>query len=57
MANPVVTIEMESGGKIIAELYPEIAPETVNNFVSLASKGFYDFSPGHPRLHDSGRRS
>lgn len=42
MANPVVTIEMESGGKIIAELYPEIAPETVNNFVSLASKGFYD---------------
>lgn len=42
MANPVVTIEMESGGKIVAELYPEIAPETVNNFVSLASKGFYD---------------
>ena len=42
MANPVVTIEMENGGKIIAELYPEIAPETVNNFVSLAKKGFYD---------------
>ena len=42
MANPVVTIEMENGGKIVAELYPEIAPETVNNFISLASKGFYD---------------
>ncbi len=42
MANPIVTIEMENGKKIIAELYPEIAPETVNNFVSLASKGFYD---------------
>ena len=42
MANPVVTIEMENGKKIVAELYPEIAPETVNNFVSLASKGFYD---------------
>ena len=42
MENPIVTIEMENGGKIVAELYPEIAPETVNNFVSLASKGFYD---------------
>ena len=42
MANPIVTIEMEGGGKIVAELYPEIAPETVNNFLSLAGKGFYD---------------
>lgn len=42
MMNPIVTIEMENGGKIVAELYPEIAPETVNNFVSLAEKGFYD---------------
>lgn len=42
MKNPIVTIEMENGGKIVAELYPEIAPETVNNFVSLAGKGFYD---------------
>ena len=42
MANPVVTIEMENGGKIVAELYPEIAPETVNNFISLAKQGFYD---------------
>jgi len=40
--NPVVTIEMEGGGVIVAELYPEIAPNTVNNFVSLISKGFYD---------------
>lgn len=40
--NPIVTIEMEDGGKIVAELYPEVAPITVNNFVSLAGKGFYD---------------
>ena len=40
--NPVVTIEMESGGVIKAELYPEIAPNTVNNFISLVKKGFYD---------------
>ena len=40
--NPIVTIEMENGDVIKAELYPEIAPETVNNFVSLVSKGFYD---------------
>ena len=42
MSNPIVTIEMENGGKIVAELYPEIAPETVNNFISLAKQGFYD---------------
>ena len=40
--NPIVTIEMERGGKIVAELYPEIAPNTVNNFISLVKKGFYD---------------
>ena len=40
--NPIVTIEMEDGGKITAELYPEIAPISVNNFVSLIQKGFYD---------------
>ena len=42
MANPVVTITMENGDVIKAELYPEIAPNTVNNFISLVSKGFYD---------------
>lgn len=40
--NPVVTIEMESGDIIEVELYPNIAPQTVDNFVSLVKKGFYD---------------
>lgn len=40
--NPVVTFEMADGGIVKAELYPEIAPNTVNNFVSLVKKGFYD---------------
>lgn len=42
MSNPIVTIEMENGSKIKVELYPEIAPNTVNNFVSLVKKGFYN---------------
>ena len=42
MANPVVTFEMANGDVIKAELYPEIAPNTVKNFVSLVKKGFYD---------------
>ena len=42
MPNPVVTIEMENGGVIKAELYPEIAPNTVNNFLSLVNSGFYN---------------
>ena len=40
--NPIVTIEMENGGKMVAELYPEVAPNTVNNFVSLVKSSFYD---------------
>ncbi|MBQ6465738.1 MAG: peptidylprolyl isomerase [Oscillospiraceae bacterium] len=42
MSNPIVTIEMENGDIIKAELYPEIAPNTVNNFISLVKQGFYD---------------
>ena len=40
--NPIVTFEMEYGGKIVAELYPEVAPNSVNNFISLVKKGFYN---------------
>ena len=42
MANPVVTIKMENGKKILVELYPDKAPNTVNNFISLVSDGFYN---------------
>ena len=42
MKNPVVTIEMMNGDTIKAEIYPESAPNTVNNFISLVKKGFYD---------------
>ena len=42
MSNPIVTITMENGDVMKAELYPEIAPNTVNNFISLVKKGFYD---------------
>ena len=42
MSNPIVTIEMESGKKIRVELYPEKAPNTVNNYLSLVNKGFYN---------------
>lgn len=42
MANPMVTITMADGGVMKAELYPDIAPNTVNNFISLTRQGFYD---------------
>ena len=42
MANPVVTIIMDNGDVMKAELYPEVAPNTVNNFISLVKKGYYD---------------
>lgn len=42
MANPVVTFEMENGDIMKAELYPEAAPNTVNNFISLIQGGYYD---------------
>jgi peptidyl-prolyl cis-trans isomerase B (cyclophilin B) len=40
--NPKVTIEMENGGRMVAELYPETAPQSVRNFISLVQTGFYD---------------
>ena len=42
MSNPIVTITMADGKTMTAELYPEIAPNSVNNFISLIKKGFYD---------------
>ena len=42
MSNPIVTIEMENGDIMKAELYPEREPNTVNNFISLVKKGYYD---------------
>ena len=42
MSNPIVTFEMNNGKIFKAELYPEIAPNTVNNFISLVNRGFYN---------------
>ncbi len=42
MANPIATIEMENSGKIVMELFPDVAPQSVRNFVTLAQSGFYD---------------
>ena len=47
MTNPIVTITMEDGGEIQIELFAETAPNTVRNFVSLVSKGFYDGTTFH----------
>ena len=49
MKHPVVTITMEDGGVMKLELYPEVAPGTVNNFLSLAKKGLYDGPIFHRR--------
>ncbi|CAM3975247.1 peptidylprolyl isomerase [Cohnella lubricantis] len=51
-SHPVVTFEMDSGKIIKAELYPEIAPNTVNNFISLIQKGFYDGLTFHRAVPD-----
>ena len=59
-ANPIVTITMENGDVIRAELYPEIAPNSVNNFISLIKKGLLRWaylSPRDQRLYDPGRLS
>ena len=58
--NPVATITMQNGKRIVVELYPEVAPNTVNNFISLANSGFYNglvFSPCNTWIYDSGRLS
>ncbi|HIT90844.1 MAG TPA: peptidylprolyl isomerase [Candidatus Merdenecus merdavium] len=49
--NPIVTFELENGNTIKAELYPEIAPITVNNFISLINKGYYDGLNFHRVIH------
>ncbi len=49
--NPVVTFIMENGAVMKAELYPEIAPNTVNNFISLINKGFYNGLTFHRVIH------
>ena len=50
--NPIVTFEMENGGKMVAELYPEVAPNTVNNFISLVQSGFYNGLIFHRVIQD-----
>ena len=50
--NPIVTFTMENGDTMKAELYPEVAPNTVNNFISLVKKGFYDGLISHRIISD-----
>ena len=61
MSNPIVTITMEKRRCDEKQSFTrKIAPNTVNNFISLVKKGFYDgliFQPRHPGIHDPGRRS
>lgn len=52
MSNPVVTFRMNSGKEFKAELYPQVAPNTVNNFISLVNKGFYDGLIFHRVIRD-----
>ena len=52
MSNPIVKIEMENGDVIRAELYPETAPKTVENFISLVNKGFYNGTIFHRVIKD-----
>ena len=52
MANPIVTIEMENGKTIKAELYPDVAPISVANFISLANRGFYNGLIFHRVIRD-----
>ena len=52
MKNPIVTITMADGKQIKIELYPDVAPETVNNFVSLVNKGFYNGLKFHRVIND-----
>ncbi|MGZ7442016.1 peptidylprolyl isomerase [Paenibacillus sp. TH7-28] len=51
-SHPIVTIEMDSGKKFKLELYPEVAPNTVNNFISLVKSGFYDGTTFHRVIPD-----
>ena len=57
MQNPIVTIQTTQG-TLKVELYPEVAPNTVNNFITWSSAAFTTapIPPRHPRLYDSGRR-
>lgn len=50
--NPIITFEMENGDIMKAELYPQVAPNTVNNFISLVNKGFYDGLIFHRVIND-----
>ena len=51
MSNPIVTFEMSDGTCFKAELYPDIAPNTVNNFISLINSGFYNGLTFHRVIH------